>query len=113
MKLLTTKSPFDHYRSTALALELIGDPSAAEPLAEMLAREGMTGYSYATPEEAKLLGRVDPESYVALRELVLARALYRCGDRDGLDKRILTTYTHDLRGHFARHATAVLPTGGN
>ncbi|MFO7898034.1 MAG: hypothetical protein R6V58_03115, partial [Planctomycetota bacterium] len=43
-----------------------------------------------------------------LRELVLARALYRCGDHEGLGEKILRTYTRDLRGHFARHATAVL-----
>jgi len=111
MKLLTTSSPFAHYRSTALALELIGDPSAAKPLAEILAREGMTGYCYATREEAELLGRAGRNRHRAMRELALARALYRCGDKDGIGKRILTTYTHDLRGHFARHATAVLAAG--
>ncbi len=111
MKLLTTSSPFPHYRSTALALELIADPSAAKPLAEMLALEGITGYSYSSREEAEDLGRVGRSRYTALRELALARALYRCGDPDGLGKRILTTYTHDLRGHFARHASAVLAAG--
>jgi hypothetical protein len=47
----------------------------------------------------------------SLRELVLARALYRCGDYQGLGKRILQTYTDDLRGHLARHAQAVLDAG--
>jgi len=44
----------------------------------------------------------------SIRELALARALYRCGDKDGLGKKILTAYTQDLRGHIARHARAVL-----
>ena len=44
----------------------------------------------------------------ALRELTLARALYRCGDHDRLAEKILNDYTRDLRGHFARHAKAVL-----
>jgi len=44
----------------------------------------------------------------AVRELVLARALYRCGDRAGLGERILRQYGLDLQGPFARHAHAVL-----
>jgi hypothetical protein len=44
----------------------------------------------------------------ALRELVLARALYRCGDCDGLGEEILRNYARDMRGHFVRHARAVL-----
>jgi hypothetical protein len=48
----------------------------------------------------------------SLRELLLARALYRCGDYQGVGKRILESYTHDLRGHLARHAQAVLEAGG-
>ena len=47
----------------------------------------------------------------SLRELMLARALYRCGDYNGLGRKILETYTHDLRGHLARHAQAVLDEG--
>jgi hypothetical protein len=44
----------------------------------------------------------------SLRELMLARALYRCGDDQGLGAKVLQGYTQDLRGHFARHAQAVL-----
>jgi hypothetical protein len=39
---------------------------------------------------------------------VLARALFRCGDYQGVGKKILESYTQDLRGHLARHAQAVL-----
>jgi len=42
------------------------------------------------------------------RELVLARALYRCGDHQGVGETILRAYAADLRGHYARHAAAVL-----
>jgi hypothetical protein len=41
---------------------------------------------------------------------VLARALYRCGDFQGLGKITLEAYRHDLRGLFARHADSVLKT---
>ena len=46
-----------------------------------------------------------------LPELVLARALYRCGDHKGLAKSILTEYAKDLRGHYATHAKAILAEG--
>ena len=48
----------------------------------------------------------------AVRELALARALYGLGDHDDLARAILTQYTRDLRGHFARHAKAVLESQG-
>ena len=47
----------------------------------------------------------------SLRELMLARALYRCGDDNGVGEKILREYTQDLRGHLARHAQAVLEEG--
>jgi len=43
-----------------------------------------------------------------LREIVLARALYRCGDWEGLGESILEEYRQDIRGLFARHADFVL-----
>ncbi|TVS20217.1 MAG: hypothetical protein EA424_05110 [Planctomycetaceae bacterium] len=43
-----------------------------------------------------------------LREIVIARALYRCGDHQGLGEAILHEYQQGIRGLFARHATAVL-----
>jgi hypothetical protein len=39
---------------------------------------------------------------------MLARALYRCGDDQGLGRKILQQYAQDLRGHYARHALAIL-----
>ncbi len=47
----------------------------------------------------------------SLREVALARALFRCGDYGNMGRQILTEYTKDLRGHFARHAKAVLEQG--
>jgi len=43
-----------------------------------------------------------------LKELYLARALYRCGDHEGLGQNTLREYSRDLHGHYARHAKAVL-----
>ena len=47
----------------------------------------------------------------ALTELHLARALYRCGDFDGLGEQTLRQFAKDLHGHYARHAKAVLEAG--
>ena len=47
-------------------------------------------------------------STTSLRELILARALYRCGDHNGLGKKTLGAYSNDFRGHYATHARAIL-----
>ena len=59
---------------------------------------------------AIILGHRDV-SLTATRELLIARALYRCGDWEGLGEHTLRQYTQDLRGHFVRHAQAVLAAG--
>ena len=117
-KLLSAESDFSHHRAVGLALELIGASDAASPLAEMLTQPDMTGYVHDTVEQARRRDQEDDGGTVGVktrrdstRELLLARALYRCGDYGGVGKQILTQYTKDLRGHFARHAQAVLEKG--
>ena len=44
----------------------------------------------------------------ALREIVLARALYKCGDYNGIGENILINYTKDMRGLFSLHAYQIL-----
>ncbi len=113
LELLTAESEFSHHRSAALALELIGDPAAAPALAKLLGQPDMTGYVHDSIEVVVQRGVPggtcsEETRRDSLRELVLARALYRCGDHKGLGEKILRNYTKDLRGHLARHATAVL-----
>jgi HEAT repeat protein len=109
---LDARSEFSHHRAVALALEAIGDASAAGPLANLLNKPGMRGWVHATVEQARRLTGNNPNDTTtrstSIRELSLARALYRCGDKDGLGRMILMEYTKDLRGHLARHARAVL-----
>ncbi len=116
VKLLDAEAAFSHHRAVGLGLEGIGDSSAAQPLAELLMKPGMTGYAHTDIDKAIELAA--PGSTTAeqtrresLRELILARALYRCGDYQGLGEKILRNYTQDLRGHLARHAKAVLEEG--
>jgi hypothetical protein len=104
LALLTPQSEFSHHRAVATALELIGDKSAAKPLADLLARPGMTGYALLKPG-------LESERSLCLREIILARALFRLGDPGGLARKVLESYAQDVRGHFARHATAILQAG--
>ena len=101
-----------HHRAVALALETLGDRTAAKPLADLLAKPGMAGHAWTDINAAT---RNIPPSEVdtstrecSLRDLILARALYRCGDHNGLGEKILKQYAQDLRGHYARHALAIL-----
>jgi hypothetical protein len=113
VKRLDATKEFSHHRACAVALETLGDPRAARPLADLLAKPGMTGWATTTLEEAETKAAIGGGTETkprndSLREIVLARALYRCGDYEGVGRRILETYAKDLRGHYARHAQAVL-----
>ncbi len=111
LALLSADTAFSHHRAAALALELIGDKRAAKPLAELLKKPDMAGYAHVSLERVRELdqgGGPNATRRDSLRELLLARALYRCGDCEGLGAEILGNYAKDLRGHLARHAAAVL-----
>jgi hypothetical protein len=112
LKALTEKSEFSHSRACAIALENNRALRAAKPLAEMLLKPGVRGHAYL---EINNVITGTPASTTdnstrnnSLRELILARALYRCGDHDGLGKTTLEEYANDFRGHYARHARAIL-----
>jgi hypothetical protein len=114
---LGPNSEFSHFRAVAMALETLGEKSAAQPLAELLQKPGLSGHAVTTIDAAlETNTRSSTDNTVrnqALSELYLARALYRCGDYDGLGQKTLREYSRDLHGHYARHARAVLqkPTG--
>ena len=109
---LDEKSDFSHFRAVALSLEMLRDPAGVEPLARLLALPGLQGYAVHDPAQAAQLSGPNPNDnstrQTAVRELTLGRALYRCGDKDGLGKKILGDYATDLRGFMAQHAQAVL-----
>lgn len=107
LELLDGETTLSHHRCIALALEQLGDPAAAAPLARLLRKPGMRGHAM-TQLEPLYQDRDKRRREGALREIVLARALYRCGDSDELGETILKEYQKDLRGLFARHASIVL-----
>jgi hypothetical protein len=112
VKQLDASSEFSHCRAVAMALETLRDASAARSLAELLEKPGLKGHAFTDIEKA---GRQTPPSATdtttrnnSLRELILARALYRCGDYNQLGEEILRQYAGDLQAHYARHASEVL-----
>lgn len=111
--LLDPQVEFSHHRAVALASEQLADRRAAPVLADVLQKPGMMGHhhhSIDTAIERGVPGGTNAEQTrrESLRELMLARALFRCGDQNGLGRTILENYAKDLRGHLARHAQAVL-----
>jgi len=114
-KLLTTESEFSHFRAVAMAFESLGNPEAAKTLFDLLQLKGVTGHAMTSIQKAI---QDTPASETdnstrnnALREIFLGRALYKCGDYNGLGNQILNDYSKDLRGHFYRHASGVLKIG--
>ena len=101
-------------RGTALAIEAAGLPSVAKPLADAIRKNGFAGFAKKSAAELKPLGgyNLGFGDDTSVRELALVRALYACGDSDGLAKGILEAYAADPRSHFAAHAKAVLAEGG-
>lgn len=112
MEKLTPESHFSHFRAVAIALETIADQDSAEPLFKVLNLPGVRGHSMPDIETAKELTPPDKNDVStrnkSLRELILGRALYKCGDFNGVGNQILEEYSKDLRGHYYRHAKGVL-----
>ena len=115
MKQLEAEDDFSHHRACILALEWIGDKSAASALAEMLKKPGIAGYVHLDWDTARKWDQADPKGGTAeksrrdsLIEIGYARALFRLGDVDGIGQNILEDYAQDLRGFFSRHANKVL-----
>ncbi len=112
VKQLDAGSEFSHCRAVAIALETLGDTVAAKSLAEFLKKPGITGHAFTDIGAARRRTPPGAEDTLtrnrSLRELVLARALYRCGDYESIGEKILKEYARDLRGHYARHARTVL-----
>lgn len=110
--LLRPENTFSHFRAIAMATEAIGSQKSRQHLAELLATPGIRYHSMADYTEARravVPGKDDTSTRnAALKELHLARALYRCGDQDGMAREVLERYAHGLQGHYARYAYEIL-----
>ena len=116
-KMLTPESEFSHFRAIAVAFETLASELPAKVLFELLQMKGVTGHAMTSIQKAiqdtPASGTDTSTRNNALREIILGRALFRCGDYNGLGNQILNDYAKDLRGHFYRHATGVLKMGAS
>lgn len=110
---LTVQNEFSHFRAVAMALENIGDMSAAPVLGELLAKDGVSGFAIKMQPNLPVIPGYsneegNKERTACLRELAVARALFRLGDYQGRGEKALRAYADDPRGAYAKHAKLVL-----
>ncbi len=111
---LDPNSGYSHYHSIAYALELMPSKEGAEVLHGLLSLPGVGGWVTDSLEKdfelqsSPKLPKMVVMREASPREIMLAAALYRCGDKDGLGQKTLEAFTHDLRGLYVRFATQVL-----
>jgi len=103
-------SDFSHLRALTMALEAQPTKDAVEGLTRILttlkpsAKSSVADNVKNTPKNwCEVIERNNE-----LKELLVARGLLACGDPKGLAKDVLTQYSKDLHGHYARHARALL-----
>ena len=78
---LDASKEFSHHRAVAMALESLADRRAAKPLADLLRKPNMTGYAI-TEINSNVQASGNETRSQPLREIILARALFRCGDHE-------------------------------
>jgi hypothetical protein len=115
IRALDAGSHFSHCRAVAMFAAAAGGNRIARALADLLRQPGMQGHAQLDSPEVVAHANADPVETgarnLSLRELHLARGLFLAGDVDGLGRTILENYADDLRGHYARHARALLAAG--
>ena len=103
---------FSHFRAVSVALENYKHRDASKVLFLLLQLDGVRGHAVTSIGKAKEVTDTNWTNTevrnLSLRELILARALYLTGDKNGLGEKILNEYAKDLKGHYARHAIDVL-----
>lgn len=102
-------------RILGLACESIGDRAFADLLASLLDLPGVAGHSIVmapdippVPDYDSRSSYSQKEKQQTVREINLARALYRLGDKDGKAAAILRAFAEDPRGFYANYARLVL-----
>ena len=114
-KKLNQESHLSHFRAIAIAFESIAETEAAPVLYDILSRAGMKGHAIVSYEDARrqVTKRTNETSIRndALKEILTARALYRCGDTGGAGLAVLQAYASSRQGHYSRHASEIVLEG--
>jgi hypothetical protein len=113
---LDASASFSHCRALALAAANLKEAELTRSLIRILDLPGVSGHAFLRTEDMLKDSDGDPTSTksrnLALRELYLGRGIFLGGDPSGRGSAVLRSYVNDLRGHFARHAAAVLDHQG-
>ena len=106
---------WNHCRALGLAGVALRDPSLTEVLASLLNLPKVGGHAIRLTSEIPPVPGYDSRSNYSqqekmevAREVNLAAALYRLGDRDGKGKAILEGFANDPRGFYSNYARQVL-----
>ncbi|MHB8899901.1 MAG: FAD-dependent oxidoreductase [Thermoguttaceae bacterium] len=105
----------DRCRIAALVSQMLGQPVLAEPIAALLDASGVAGHAIRYGAEIPPVPGYDSRSSYSqkeksdvTREINLAAALFRLGDKDGKGEAILKAYADDPRGFCSNYARRVL-----
>ena len=112
--ILEPSTVLSHYKAVALALRHLKSPQAVGPLVKLLAQPGfrchaitnLFGAEYGSPGLCPR--RSFDQLNAAFKEVIIAAALYQCGDYQKMGRKILEQYSQDVNGHFASYAQAIL-----
>lgn len=96
-----------HVRVLALSLGDIGSRQAAPALAAFIEKAGIPN-AIRTVNQGRDAVVGTPDYRAAAQELIIAAALYRCGDTNSVAQKILSAYLDDWRGPLHRFAAEVL-----
>lgn len=126
---LKSDAAYSHYRAVAMYFEAVNAPGAVPILAKLFQLPGVGGHAFSWAKDGappikeydiynfksenqvkyqNTAGESEFERTRCLRELTLARALYRLGDSGGIAGRALEAYAQDPRRAYAKHAQLVL-----
>ncbi len=113
---LNSYSSFSHVRAVSLAFESLNSSAAMPALSNLLAQiEGhaITNNALTTPLVPGFFNTAgDTERNLSLKEISVARALFRLGDDPAANgARVLSLYASDPREIYADHARQVLSEG--
>jgi autotransporter-associated beta strand protein len=112
---LNGSSSFSHIRAASFALEDLDGGSGLAALSTLLT--SVRGYALTNAMAAPVIPgysdtAADAERNACLKELAVARALYKLGDdADGNGGQVLAAYARDPREVYASHARQVLAQG--
>ncbi len=113
--LLNGGSEFSHLRAVSAALENLDGGSSITALSALLAQVrgyALTNAWVAPPVPGYSEAAADAERTRCLKELAVARALFRLGDdAAGSGAQVLAAYARDPREVYASHARQVLADG--